>query len=388
MKALFFSHVRDPRAANGGMVYSNHVLAQLRRACERVDVLYVYGDLPKSRRARIALASLRSVFGHLPAKALYFDRSSVRKQFARYLQSEQPDIVVFDHLETAVYLRGDMRTNAVLIQHNDEAKLYNARLRAAINPLAARFLQAESRKFNQFQKQVHSLVSNKIFISSQEMREDEKSGGVANRLCVLPAFEYEPAARLPCSAPGDPVHVTFLGNMNWWPNRDAVNWLLSKVMPHLDSNIVLHLVGAGSDSSIYQQRNVIGHGFVVDAADIWRKSNIFIAPIISGEGMCVKVGEALYNRKSLISSSKGLRGIPIARDPSVIVVDSPPEWIALLRDSDRLRELHRNPPLESNVRLFDPESAYEEFRSFLERCRSRRSRVSKESASLTQNTEA
>jgi hypothetical protein len=370
MNALFLSHVRDAKSSNGGMVYSNHILSQLRRVCARVEVLYVYDDLPKSRKIKIAFSMLRSLFGRLPAKVLYFDRPSVHRAFSKLAANVQPDIVIFDHLETVVYLRSEIGANSILVQHNDEAKLYEERLSKISNPITSAMLKSECRKLRRFQERANELIHNQVFISPDELANDAVGAPSGNRFCMLPAFDYSPAKRIAPAAPDKPIHLAFLGNMKWWPNQDAVEWLLSEIIPHVDENMVIfHLMGAGSDAERYQRKNVIGHGFVNQASDIWNKSNVFLSPIVSGAGMNVKVAEAIYNGRSVISTSKGVRGIPLVRDPSVIVSDSASEWIALLNDRNRLAELDGRAALAENSSIFDRNSSFEKFKSFLETCK-------------------
>ncbi len=369
MNALFLSHVRDAKASNGGMVYSNHILSQLRRVCARVEVIYVYDDLPKARKLRIAFSFLRSLFGPFPAKVLYFDRPSAHRALSRLTANVTPDIVVFDHLETVVYLRNEIGTNAILVQHNDEATLYEDRLKKISNPIISAVLKSECRKLRRFQERANALIRNHLFISPDELAKDAALEPSANRFCMLPAFDYTPAERIAPSATDEPIHVAFLGNMEWWPNQDAVEWLLSKIIPHIDEDkVIFHLMGAGSDADRYQRRNVIGHGFVDQSSQIWKKSNIFLAPIVSGAGMNVKVAESIYNRRSVISTSKGVRGIPLVDDPSVIVSDSPTEWIALLNDQNRLAQLDQQAVLADNSGIFDRNSSFDKFKTFLEKC--------------------
>ncbi|MBB5403359.1 hypothetical protein OKW50_006476 [Paraburkholderia youngii] len=370
MNALFLSHVRDAKSSNGGMVYSNQILSQLRRVCARVDVLYVYDDLPKWRKLRIAFSFLRSLFGPLPAKVLYFDRPSAHRALSRLTASVTPDIVVFDHLETVVYLRNQIGANAILIQHNDEATLYEDRLKKISNPITSAMLKFECLKLRRFQERANALIRNHVFISPDELAKDAALEPFGNRFCMLPAFDYMPAERIAPSATDKPIHLAFLGNMKWWPNQDAIEWLLSRIIPHIDENkVIFHLMGAGSEADRYQRKNVIGHGFVDQSSEIWNKSNVFLSPIVSGAGMNVKVAESIYNRRSVISTSKGVRGIPLVKDPSVIVSDSESEWIALLNDRNRLAQLDRKAVLAENSDIFDRNSSFDKFKSFLEKCK-------------------
>lgn len=369
MNILFLSHVRDATAANGGMVYSNQILSQLRLACNRVDVVYIYDQPPKFRKVRIFLAMLRSIFSRIPAKVLYFDRPHVHRALLRQAAAMSPDLVIFDHLETVAYLRDFLGSAIpVLIQHNDEAKLYEQRLGKIGSSVTSVLLRSESKKLRQFQESVSHEIKNKVFISSDELDSDRALSSMGNRISILPTFDYKVQSTLVRDAASDLIHVAFIGNMKWWPNQDAVDWLLKEVAPRLKDNVVIHLIGMESDAERYQRKNVIGHGFVDCTSDIWDKANIFLSPIVSGAGLNVKVAEALYNQKSIITTTRGIRGIPIKDDPAIVVTDDADMWVKVLNDNVVVSHLSSTLPLPENSSLFSRGTSVAKLKKFLEAC--------------------
>ncbi|CAN7441700.1 glycosyltransferase family 4 protein [Caballeronia sp. LjRoot31] len=370
MNVVFLSHVCDRKASNGGMVYSNQIISQLQRICDRVDVLYVYENPPKWRRWKIAHAFLRSIFARNPAKVIYFDRAETRRSFSEKIQASNADVVIFDHLETVIYMRPVLdRVRLVLIQHNDEARLYKERLMKIRHPLLAPLLKAECRKLVNFQKYAYTKIKNKIFISLDEMKSETESIDFDNRFCLLPSFDSSVSEKCHDCSHGEPINVAFLGNMDWWPNQDAVNWLLEEVFPHVVTDIKLHLIGMNSDADRYRRSNVVGHGFVRDATAIWEKANIFLAPIVSGAGLNLKVAEIIYNRKSIISTPRGVRGIPLIGDPAILIKQTAIEWISALNDRRQLDELNRTLPLIQNSSLFERRTSSDRLKLFLETCK-------------------
>jgi hypothetical protein len=370
MNVLFLSHVRDSTASNGGMVYTNQVLSQLRSICSKVDVIYIYDQPPKFRKLRICTAMMRSMFASLPAKVLYFDRQSIRRALSQYTATIPPDMVIFDHLETVIYLRDfPGKPTPVLIQHNDEAKLYEQRLEKMRGLLTGALFRSEGAKLRRFQERVSLKIRNKVFISSDELDNDTALKAEGNRIGLLPAFEYKIENSNRRQNVGDVINVAFIGNMKWWPNRDAVEWLLEEVTPHLNGNIAIHLIGMDSDAKRYQRENVIGHGFVNKTADTWNKADIFLSPIVSGAGLNLKVAEAIYNGKSIITTSRGIRGIPLENDPSIVITDDADGWISVLNDHALMSRLSSAPPLTQNSNLFDRKTSVAKLKSFLEMCK-------------------
>lgn len=49
----------------------------------------------------------------------------------------------------------------------------------------------------------------------------------------------------PLSYAGGEVRFGFLGNLDWWPNRDGLRWFLREVWPAVPKSVRLDLYGPG-----------------------------------------------------------------------------------------------------------------------------------------------
>jgi hypothetical protein len=349
-RLLVISHVRDDVGANGGAVYTAGLLALLRRVFADVRIEYVYAEAPRHRRLRIAAAFLRAAFSGLAAKIEYFRVNDAKRRIGEAIAQHAPSLVVFDHLETMLYaplVGGDVKT--LLVQHNDEVKLYAERVGNGRPRWLRAALGLELRRLEQFQRAAYARCGNAVFLSADEAAQGAHAG-VRKIFTLLPSFDYAPIDAK--DNDDGRVHLLFVGNMQWWPNVDALEWFIEEVLGAVPDDVVLHVVGRGSEQWAARHPQLIAHGFVERRTDVWGMAPIFIAPVRLGAGVNIKVAEALYNGRALIATPQALRGLALGADGAVANCASAAEWIELLRDGTKLRALARSQPLQRHRDLF------------------------------------
>ncbi len=109
--------------------------------------------------------------------------------------------------------------------------------------------------------------------------------------------------------------IFFHGSMNWRPNREAVDMIVSLISPKVRSKYseVLFYV-AGEDSEKLCGHNNTGVnmlGFVDNIADYIIASDICIIPLIRGGGSSLKILEYMAAGKPIVTTMVGSRGFPI-----------------------------------------------------------------------------
>lgn len=127
------------------------------------------------------------------------------------------------------------------------------------------------------------------------------------------------------------LHLLWLGGLDWWPNREALDWFAHHIWTPLSrvrSAIALTLVGRGTEHlSSFSGSAVRGLGFVDDLSDVFAAADLMIAPIQSGSGVRVKALEALSHAVPCFGTSLGVRGIPEA---GTYRFDSADDWVRVL----------------------------------------------------------
>ncbi|MEN9810519.1 MAG: hypothetical protein RLZZ488_2086 [Pseudomonadota bacterium] len=129
----------------------------------------------------------------------------------------------------------------------------------------------------------------------------------------------------------DALQLLWLGGLDWWPNREALEWFAQHIWKQLQKNrprVSLTLVGRGTDRlRDLSGENVRRLGFVKDLSAVFDETDLLIAPIQSGSGVRVKVIEALSQAVPCVGTTLGVEGIP---PQGIYCVDSPRRWLRVL----------------------------------------------------------
>ncbi|WFN58388.1 glycosyltransferase [Synechococcus sp. CCFWC 502] len=140
--------------------------------------------------------------------------------------------------------------------------------------------------------------------------------------------------------------IAFLGNYQHPPNRDGVTAFLEQVWPGLRQrlpDLELHLYGSGLSAEQHQAwQQTPGlrvHGWVTDAAVVYERHRVFIAPLRAGAGIKGKVIAALAHGIPQVLSPVAAEATGLRHGGEVFIARQSSEWeqaIANLIHDDQL----------------------------------------------------
>lgn len=111
--------------------------------------------------------------------------------------------------------------------------------------------------------------------------------------------------------------LLFIGNYEYPPNVDAVEWALDEVMPLLWQrcpDVRFVIAGYAMPASWPERWNdprLEWHGFVPDLRDLQRSASIFFAPLRQGGGSKLKVLEAMAAALPVVTTEQGVSGLAV-----------------------------------------------------------------------------
>ena len=168
--------------------------------------------------------------------------------------------------------------------------------------------------------------------------------GLPGIVCVPNALEKRRALEV-----YDAPSLLFIGIYEYWPNRDAVNYLLREIWPQVRAAVPdARVVIAGPFSEhIESYREAIDGveftGFVDDLEALYVRSRVVTCPLRAGSGTRLKILEAASYAKPLVSTSLGAFGIDLRDQKEILIRDTPDAFaqacIELLRDDERCKLL-------------------------------------------------
>lgn len=343
LTVLFVSHVKDGSLSNGGAVFSSSVIKLINSVIPDVELseLYCLPSNPNVAKTFRKISSLlKAACGAFPAKVRYFYSREFSETIRHHLAVNEYDLVILDHAEMLWVVDLLPRSVPVIhISHNIEHRLYMQYVEKYQGwPFFGSMLKNDAIKYRQFEHNKVREVGNLITISCEDCEFWNSLGDGMNVLALHPSFDYPPVVRERKAFQGGNVLFGFLGNMEWWPNRDAVSWLSQNVLPSLSVDYELHLFGRMSEH-LGNGRNIIGHGFVEDIGKVWNAVDVMVNPIVSGAGVNVKVAEGIYNKMPMICTPLAIQGLSLAPDPSVVIMDTSHQWINFINSQGLLDKL-------------------------------------------------
>jgi len=130
--------------------------------------------------------------------------------------------------------------------------------------------------------------------------------------------------------------LLFVGS-SYYPNVIGIRWFVKNVLPELDKNIQLIIVGRGLEflKKEFQDSRVNVVGTVETPVPYYLDADIFIAPLFDGGGMKVKSIEAISYGKCFVGTEESLHGFweefsDSVRNKFIYKVNTKEEWVAII----------------------------------------------------------
>ena len=174
----------------------------------------------------------------------------------------------------------------------------------------------------------------------------ERSSEELRKVVVIPNGVREDLLQRPvCDIEEDTL--VFLGKMSYAPNIDAVNFFAKEVFPLVRRKLPrakFIIVGTSPSKEVLALQKYQGikvTGYVKDAYSYLERAKLVVVPLRFGAGIQYKVLEAMALGKAVVTTPKGVRGIPEAKEGICVIANTPQEmsqWIIELWNNRGLRQ--------------------------------------------------
>jgi glycosyltransferase involved in cell wall biosynthesis len=149
--------------------------------------------------------------------------------------------------------------------------------------------------------------------------------------------------------------ILFFGQLKYPPNAQALRTITERILPRLDSDFRLLVVGGGLSSGSARRLSspprLILAGPVENIADYIRAADVVAVPLEHGTGTRLKILESVACGVPVLSTSIGAEGLNrAALGDHVIVEDDWKSWPDALVQAAGLK--HR-PPRDAFVEYYD-----------------------------------
>jgi glycosyltransferase involved in cell wall biosynthesis len=178
--------------------------------------------------------------------------------------------------------------------------------------------------------------------------DDTPNGG--GEVGVLP-FGLDEGAYAGAAAERNPREVLFMGELRASFNRDALDYFVRKVIPHLDDAGDLLVTVVGGDLPPHlrffgQDPRVEVTGRVPDVRPYLERAACLVVPLRFGGGLRIRILEAMMAGTPIVCSSVAIAGMDFRPGREFLLADTPRDTAThikrLIDDPSKAREIARN----------------------------------------------
>lgn len=255
------------------------------------------------------------------------------------------DLAHFDTISLAPYRKIFANTAATLGYHNIESHMMLRRAETDSNWLRKLYFWQEGKRLARYERRVADEFAGHITCSDLDSRRLRDSIPEVRPVSIPNGVDVQYFT--PQGLPTRRRSLIFVSTLAWYPNVEAVLFLLRDIWPLLKKRMpdaTLDIVGAGAPPSVLdaasQTDGVTVHGFVPDIRPLVDSAAVFVCPIRDGGGTKLKLLDAFAMAKCVVAHPIACEGIEITDGKDVVLAESAEEFahqLALLLDDDAKR---------------------------------------------------
>ena len=304
---------RDPRIA----------LAKEKVESLGVRVLLA-GALPDLGGLQLYIRLLGNCFSRLPYSVAKHTTKQFTAKLDSVLQKENFDLIHCEWTPYANYVASRPEIPFVIDAHNVETLIWQRRSQTAGNPAAKLFFGQQAKKMHQFERRAFAASRCVASVSPIE----------AAAICEWGASRAEVVHNgvdlesFPPSYGERNNEFLFLGSLDWFPNQDAISYLVQRIVPEIRRvrpNATLRVVGRRPSPQFRRELEAVdGVELSADVDDVrpfLRSAAALVVPLRIGGGTRIKILEAMASGCPVVSTSIGCEGLDVSDGRDILVCD-------------------------------------------------------------------
>jgi glycosyltransferase involved in cell wall biosynthesis len=308
----------DPCEVNG-------INPELSKICQRViRVPHRFKSLSSSKDY-IGRAS--RLFAQAPYGVAAARSSQMASQVAALLSEKAVDAILCEQSDLVTNVPTQLTVPLVVDFHNVDYVIMERYVRFESNWAKRLYARLESRKLREWERRACQRASIAWACS-------EYDGALLQTLAPsLPMFVVPNVVDVdeyaPCSVE-DSRKILFQGGMDWYPNRDAVEFFIADIFSRIRTQVpdVRFVVAGRNPPEEFRQRlgrvpGVQFTGTVPDMRAEIASAAVCVVPLRIGSGTRLKILEAAAMAKPIVSTTVGAEGLEFVKSQEILLEDDP-----------------------------------------------------------------
>lgn len=303
--------------------------------CAAHDIKLHSFHMPSERGAGSRyITAFKSLFSRKPYSVNWLACREMNEFLSTELDVSQFDVVHVDTMGLLENLEGvQLPQKAIINHHNAEHIMMARRAQKETNPLKRIYYALEARKILSYDSRKARSFKQHIACSKPDALEIEKLGhGVHTNVVPNGITVKQEVVRHPVQG-----RFLFVGGLDWYPNTDAIIFMLEHVAPAIaekNVKIQIDIVGKNPNEEIVAAAErfefVSLHGYVDDIDAMYANAQAFLCPLRDGGGTKLKVLDAMMHGLPVIGTDIAFEGIEIQEGRTGYVRNTAEDITALI----------------------------------------------------------
>lgn len=245
-----------------------------------------------------------------------------------------PDIIILEWTQIGLYekyIRRLFPNIPTLIIEVDVSFLSLWRKYEAENRILIKYLKKSA--FNRLRsRELECLIdADTVIVNNRKDLILLQENGIFENVIELPPYFQ---SFLNCKYTGRLKDIVFYGAMSRPENWRSAIWFIENVWPMLDtSELRFVIVGSNPPAELlkYSSDHIILTGFVEDISPYFQNSLCFVAPLVLGAGIKVKIIEAMSAGIPVLTNHIGIEGINAVNGEHYFHCEKPQEYVDIIQ---------------------------------------------------------
>lgn len=292
--------------------------------------------VPIKRNKSKKMAFVKSLFSGESYSVSRLSVNFVKKELKKIIDQKKFDSVHLDTLSLCSLLDIFSGDRVVLNHHNIESLMMYRRAREQKNILMKLICYLDAWKIQKLEKYACATINAHIVCSDLDGARLEELYPAIKTITIPNGIDCSSVVN---NRHPDGESLLFIGGLDWYPNTDAVRFLLNHVWPKIsekNKNLKLDIIGKNPPSDVRELAsqfiNVKLHGFVDDIEPYYERAWLYICPIKDGGGTKLKVLDALAHGVPLIAHPVAMEGIDAVSGVHYFQASAEQDFVDLIFD--------------------------------------------------------
>lgn len=293
--------------------------------------LYAFEAVPFDNKLSLKSVVKNFLFSNQPEHVKRFYSHEFKEKIKKVLTSFEPDVVQIESVFLTSYLPAIKKYSSavtVLRMHNVEYQIWQGLARRTRNVLKKMYLNSLTVRVRNYERAAWKSYDLLLPITEKDASMVQRLEEVDNILVAPFGIDTD---RMPANRNNERWVGYHIGAMDWMPNRDGMEWFLTKAWPEIHKTAPKFEFYYAGRNMPPEFKKIKGAGLhcmdeVPDANVFIGDKKILIVPITSGGGIRVKILESMAAGKVIVTTSTGIKGIEAKPGEHYLKVKSPQDY--------------------------------------------------------------